>query len=79
MTKLDQLLITDAKSVFLAHLVFQHVHVIVGSLRSLVRHLFEVNHQVGHVHPKLFTVRDSRHRVTGHKSQSLYSITQVKF
>lgn len=53
---------------FLAHLVLQHVHVVVGSLRPLVCHLLEMYHQVGHVHPKLFTVRDGRHRVTAYKS-----------
>lgn len=53
---------------FLTHLVLQHVHVVVGGLRPLVRYLLEMSQQVGHVHPKLFTVRNGRIRVTAHTS-----------
>lgn len=53
---------------FPANLVLQHVYVVVGSLRPLVRHLFEMSHQVGHIHSKLFTVRSGGQRVTVDKS-----------
>ena len=35
------------------HLVLEHVHVVVGGLGLLLRHLLQVRHQVWHVHPEL--------------------------
>lgn len=52
------------------YLIFDHVHVVICGVRLLLCHLFQMVHQVGHVHPELLGICTLACRLTEGREES---------